>query len=164
MEYSWKMKGLARGVDPNTAEDELKRIRGKYGYLTADVIVKESESKKAILHNCFIWNNSEAAARYRIHQARILLNNIQVNVITDGEISKIEVYEIVSRKEGYRHIETFDFNDVQQIRLRVAREIEALQKKLSNYSEFARVVNYLNSAVDELNNFQEKSVIESVNY
>lgn len=63
-------------LDAERAYLELERIRQKHGALLSENIVKESKSKKAILHNVFEWNDSLAAHQYRLRQAGNLVRSV----------------------------------------------------------------------------------------
>jgi len=78
--YTWKMKGLAKKVDPSIAANELQRIQNIYGSITPEILVKEAKKRNCPLHKIFEWNDTKAAENYRLQQARILLNNIQVTI------------------------------------------------------------------------------------
>jgi hypothetical protein len=114
--FNWKMKGLAKGVDPSVAADELQRLQKKHGELTPEVIVKEAFNKRSPLHPIFEWDNDKAAYNYRLQQARVLLNNIEVKIISDNEPRSVSVYEVTSANEGYKRIDTFTPDDINYIR------------------------------------------------
>jgi hypothetical protein len=149
--YSWKLKGLARKVNPSIAANELKRIQSLYGVLTPEILVTHAENPECPLHPIFEWNDNVAAYNYRLQQARILLNNIQVTVISDGEPKKISVYEVVSKKEGYKSIDTFTCTDIDFIRTSTIQQLTILKDKLKLYKEFDRVVIHINEAIEVIN-------------
>ena len=76
MVYRWKVEKYQ--VDAQSAGEELQRIEQKYGGLRPYEIVTESRPETAPLHSCFLWDEREAAERYRLEQARELLRNIVV--------------------------------------------------------------------------------------
>ena len=144
--YSWKLKGLAKGVNPEDALNELNRIQDLHGSITPEIIVSESSNLKAILHNCFEWDNKKAAFNHRLQQARILLNNIQVNVITDGESKQISVFEVTSYKEGYKSIDTLNTDDIEYIKMTTKRQLDILVVKLARYEDFKNTSNLIKVA------------------
>jgi hypothetical protein len=148
--YTWKMPGLAKKVDPGEAANELHRLQDIYGRLTPEIIVKESENKDALLHNIFEWDNSKAAYNYRIQQARILLNNIKVTIISDGEPKEIDVYEVTSISERYKSIDTFTDEDVEYVKAGILKSLKQLKDKLKTYKEFDKVVFYIDQAINEV--------------
>lgn len=46
--------------------------------LTPENIVDEAENKDSPLHDFFEWDNLEAGKKYRLYQARILVNEVKV--------------------------------------------------------------------------------------
>jgi hypothetical protein len=148
--FSWRMKGLAKRVDPSAAGQELQRIQNVYGSITPEILVGEAKKRKSPLHNIFEWDDTKAAANYRLQQARILLNNIRVTVVTDGESKEISVYEVTSVKEGYKSIDTFTSDDIDFVRTGIERDLFYLKKKLELYKQFDKVLEYINCAIEAL--------------
>lgn len=148
--YNWKMKGLAKRVDPSIAAEELKRIQNIYGSITPEILVKEAKKRNSPLHKIFEWNDTKAAENYRLQQARILLNNIQVTIVTDNESKNISVYEVTSVKEGYKSIDTFSPDDIEYVRITIERDLFFLKKKLSLYKQFDKVLECINQAIEAL--------------
>ena len=85
---------------------ELKRIAEKHkGLLKPETIVKEAEAKDSPLHDQFTWDNDEAAEKYRIWEARHLLNICVEMIGTEEDQREMRVF--VSLREdredgGYR--------------------------------------------------------------
>jgi len=73
----WK-PGKRFSVKVEVAHHSLEMIRKKYKRLDPATIVAEAEREDHPLHRCFNWNNDEAAQRWREHQARNLINSIEV--------------------------------------------------------------------------------------
>ena len=150
MSYNWKMKGLAKGISPEDAVAELTRIQNLYGSITPDLDVKSAEDEGSVLHKFFEWDDTRAGQLWRIQQARILLNNIQVTVISDGESREISVYEVTSHKEGYQSIDTFTSENIEYVKVGIAQQLNALRNKLKLYKEFDKVLGYINQAIEAI--------------
>jgi len=150
MDYNWKIKGLAKKVDPSEAAAELRRLQKVYGIITPEIIVNESENPKAVLHPIFEWNNTRAAFNYRLQQARILLNNIQVSVVKDGDATQISVYEVTSKKDGYKSIDTFTLEDIEYVRQTILSDLNILKNKLKLYKEFDKILLLINKAIESI--------------
>lgn len=86
MIYQWNVPKYS--IDAQIAGEELERISSAHS-LTPETIVKESRSKKAVLHNMFEWDDKRAGERWREQQAADLLRNIVV-VIAKEEENKVE--------------------------------------------------------------------------
>lgn len=146
--YEWKLSSFAKGIDPNKAVKELNKIENVYGCLTPQNILEASSSEDSLFHNLFTWDDCLAANQYRLEQARRILNNISVSIISNGEQRAIPVYEVISTVEGrvYKHIDTFSPEDIAQIKERTVIELNMLRSKLSLYKQFELAI----LKVDEL--------------
>ena len=159
-QYQWKMASFAKKIDPDEAMNEIQRIENLYGKITAQTVLTAAKDKDCILHKLFEWDDSKAAERYRMAQARTLINNIEVKIISDGEERHIPVYEVVNivaeddsdEQPGrqYKHINTLTYDEVGQVKAATVRALNNLKFKLSVYRQFDKVVNHLESAIEEL--------------
>jgi hypothetical protein len=152
-QYQWKIESLAKKIDVNKAIVEIQKISEKYGVLTPENIVEAARSKKSVLHKAFEWDDSIAAEHYRLQQARTLINNIEVTIISDGEERNISVYEIIkveNEERQYKHIETLTFSEIEQVRRNTVIALNQLRFKLKIYKEFDKVQEYLKEAIELL--------------
>jgi hypothetical protein len=149
--YSWRLKGLARGVDPMLVVNELQRLQEQNGALIPELIVEEARDKGSVLHPLFEWDDKKAAQGYRLQQARILLNNIQVKVISDGEPKEISVCEVVSNNGGYKTIDTFTKDDIAFIKANTISQLTHLKNKLKFYNDFSKAIVHIEQAIECIN-------------
>lgn len=150
--YQWKMASLAKGIDADAAIAEIERIESIFGSLTAENVLTASQSPDSLLHSLFQWDDTKAAHNYRLQQARTILNNIEINIISDGESKVMSVFEIVNLGEGrvYKSIQNMNPNDVEYVKQLVKREINYLKIKLSTYNKFEETIKHLDDAVNTL--------------
>jgi len=146
--YKWKLEGLAKGVKPSRAAKELKRIENVHGKVTPEIIVNEASKVKNPLHTLFEWDDNKAAGQYRIQQARTILNNIQIEIISDGEPREISVYEVIKIGDGYKSIDTMTKEDIQFVKVSIINQLKSLRSKLELYSEFDKVLELINEAME----------------
>lgn len=148
----WKIKGLAKGLDPNVVLSELERIENVYGGLTAQSVLEAASPEDSILHVLFEWDDSEAAKQYRLQQARTILNNIEVQIIGDGEGKTISVFELVTIDSSrvYKNISSFGRNEIDQVRLQTIKSLNILKNKLNTYNGFSSVIGKLGDVIEEL--------------
>lgn len=151
--YQWRIDSFAKGIDPDLAVIELERIENVYGALTPENILEASKQEDAYLHDLFTWDNEAAAIQYRLSQARRILNNIEVKIISDGEAIQIPLYETIIKDNArvYKNIQEFTGPDAEQVRMQTIREINALKNKLSFFSQFSKASKKLDEAVTLLN-------------
>jgi hypothetical protein len=90
---------------------ELKALAANNnGVLTPDAVVARASNPKSALHDAFEWDDTEAARKYRLEQARQLIR-VCIEVIGDG-VDERKVTAFVALREdrygagGYRHIPT----------------------------------------------------------
>jgi len=79
---------------------ELERIKDQNaGQLRPDDVVSSAKDKKHPLHPYFDWKDGSAAEKWRKHQARLLINHVQITY----EINEIE--EVRPAFISIRHVE-----------------------------------------------------------
>lgn len=77
--------------------EELEDIKQK-GNLTPDRIVDRAKNSKSILHQYFDWDDTEAAEKWRLQQARQITNHIIEVVSIRGEEVEERAYFSVTAK------------------------------------------------------------------
>ena len=125
--YKWKLAGLGKGVDVALVVKELTRLQKVNRILTPEVVVCAAEDNNSILHKLFEWDDNKAAYNWRLQQARTILNNIEVTIITDGEPREIAVFEVTTRSEGYKSVDTFTNEDVDFVRASILRQLNTMR-------------------------------------
>lgn len=148
--YSWRIPGLAKKVDPGVAAKELIRIQNEYGQITPSFLVAESTDPSAPLHDCFEWNDEKAAQAHRLQQARILINNIQVVTVGDGKPRSISVYEVTSKEGGYKSLNTMNPNEIQFVIKSTKIQLEFIREKLKMFKDLESVLCHIENAIKEL--------------
>jgi hypothetical protein len=90
---------VVAGVSPAVAAE----IRQVYdicaGVEFAEQLVQAAQSPESALHNLFTWDNDEAAAEWRLEQARGLVRRVHVRVIRGETQEPIRVRAYVARRE-----------------------------------------------------------------
>ena len=66
---------LYKGVDPQKVADEILGIGDE---ATPQQIVDAARDEGTELHRCFEWNDSVAAEKYRLTQARTIVCNLVI--------------------------------------------------------------------------------------
>lgn len=85
--------------------DEILKVARKDG-LTAENIIARAEKESNPLHKFFEWDDSIAAHQHRLHQARVLINEITI-IIEDVEYPAFENVRVsISEDESERIYKT----------------------------------------------------------
>jgi hypothetical protein len=104
---------------------------------------------KSELHSCFEWNNSKAAEKYRLDQARHILGCLVITKVEycptekkEVKISQFKAYENVKTETGRAYVstpvalETPEYQE--QIFNRIRRGINDLESLADTYSEMLK--------------------------
>lgn len=152
--YTWNLESFAKGIDPNKAAKEFERIENVYGAIKPETILKASTPKGSLFHNLFEWDDTEAATKYRLQQARQIINNIQVSIISDGESRLIAAYEVVKADNSrtYKCVTSLSSDEITQVKNRTIRDLNALRQKLQVYKNFDAAIPHLDAALESIKN------------
>lgn len=150
--YSWIRSGFAKGIEPDEAIRELERIEANYGGLTPENILDASKPEDALFHSLFTWDNNQAAHKYRLQEARIILNNIEIKVVSNGSEKRIPVFEVIKNADGraYKHVESFTKEDIIQVKTESVKAFNYWKNKLSIYKDFDQVIQKIDEVISEL--------------
>jgi len=135
--------------------EALEDLCRRYGCVTPAAVVEEAMSPSSPFHDCFTWDNDVAAVEMRLHQARLLINHIEVKLTVTGkkkEPDVITVYYNVSvpdpsavgddgRKRIYQDIDVVMANDglKQQVIASAWRSLVHWREKYKQLKEFSGV-------------------------
>lgn len=151
--YKWA-SGSHHKINPKLAGEELKRIEEKYGGIEAIEVVNESRDDEAVLHECFEWNNENAAELYRETQARELIRHITISYGQEEneELEPIEIrafHSIVNDEEQRKYISTecIMSNDdyKEQLIGEAYKELQSFKKKYQDIKSLSKVFEAIES-------------------
>lgn len=87
----------------------LAKIESK-GRLTPDAVIEDASDPKSPLHPYFDWDDTVAARKWRISQARDLISSVRVEVTTDERVISTFSYvrdpSVNNEEQGYIHVAT----------------------------------------------------------
>lgn len=131
------------GVKADIVE-RIKFLEDKNGRLTPEIVVQDAKNLDSPLHEEFEWNDAKAAAKFRIEQARDLIQRVRVEVKVHEQSIRVPLYvrdpEAKSDEQGYRSI----------VRLRDERQLahEALTMEFSRAASAIERARKLSVAFD----------------
>lgn len=137
---SWKLNYFKADAEKCYAEmQELDEI-------TPENVLLAAEDEESELHKCFEWDDSIAAGKYRLSQARQIIQFLVVKTETVSE--PVRVYQITSERNVYQPTKLFlQQPDEYAILLNRAKdELKAIRKRYKQISELESVF----EAIDEL--------------
>jgi hypothetical protein len=140
---------LRDGFALNGNKDEigarLDELADEKGNLTPEDVLEDAEDESSPLHDCFEWDDTEAAHQYRLQQARYVIRAFEV-VYKDKEDDEIVVVKFVNtgdrtNSEPYRDV--FKLMSDKQHRERyvrmVLRKLKVLRMRYRNIKELADI-------------------------
>lgn len=125
-------------------QKELEKLT-RDGVIQPHDVVKAASNPKSVLHDMFTWDDSKAAAEYRLYQARQILRTY---VVTEQPGTKSTVRAFVSLKQdrqkhggGYRHIADVLSDDelYQQLLADSLDELRTFQQRYARLKELRPV-------------------------
>lgn len=137
----WKISGLYKA----DAQKVYEEIGDKS--VSPEEVLNKARNEKSELHKCFEWNDGVAAEKYRLQQARMIINLLVIKTENKDD-EPIRVFQISSEKNVYQPTRFFIQNpDEYQILLRRAKgELQAIRNRYKTLSELEAVFD----AIDNL--------------
>lgn len=153
MVYSWKT--FSYPVSAEIAGKEIEKIEKEYGKVTSDLLLQRAESEDSPLHDCFEWDDSVAAHKYRLHQATVLILNLSIEPEEAPKPVKVRAYYNVSEntKKGtfINAKSAFENPDTRDIVLkRALREFNSFREKYKNLNEFSQIFTIFDTMVSDM--------------
>ncbi len=147
--FSWK-------ADPEKVGKAIEEIaeRNK-NEVTPAQVVEEARDKRSPLHNCFDWNNKDAANKYRLHQARMLISSLVVEIAIN-EPEQVRAFiniSIPTEGNSYCSISTVVNNEakIELVIMDARRRMVSLAKQLAVFERLKEFASKLEVMAAELN-------------
>ena len=133
-------------ITDKISKDVIKtvlKVKNEKG-LTAEAVVDEARNKSSPLHSMFDWNDTEAAEKWRIQQARVLINQIKVE-INEKEYFAFENLTLEINESSNREYRTMveimsDKDMCQQMINKAYEQLLYWKAKYGIYTEFKEVL------------------------
>jgi len=152
MKYKWVSSSGVRNLKAQAVGEELERIRnGNNGKLRNADVIAAAKSNASPLYRYFDWDDTTAAAKWRLEQAGLLIRSVEVCVeISKGKSRDLRAFVSVTR-DGDRSYTSIshamsDADLREQVLADALRELQSWREKYASLSEFAKV----HTAIDSL--------------
>lgn len=134
----------------------------KHGAITSHMVLAEAQKKRSPLHQYFVWDDTEAAQKYRLIQAGELIRRIKVTYeASDEKTVRVRMFHHVTQ-EGAVDLETGEQGESQgifvtletalevtsyrdQILAECRRDMATFRQKYSAITEVAAIINAIDS-------------------
>lgn len=130
-----------------TVKEELREIaRMNKGVLKTSDVVDYARDNNTTLHKCFEWDDSLAAEKYRLEQAKLIVRVQMIDVPIDKESRTVKVREYFSLTEKRGDGEYKKLVDIiktrpyrEQLLADARNELRSFQEKYSILEELCEV-------------------------
>ena len=130
----WRVKGIYK-ADAQKVADEIGNDK-----ITPQEIIEKARDEQSELHKCFEWNDTIAAERYRLQQARNVLSMLVFKLKTEEE-QPVRIFSLTTEKSTYQPTKQFlvQADEYQDLLKRALAELETFKKKYSTLNELEEV-------------------------
>ena len=136
------------GVEPEEVARELAKVASEEGILKPASVVEAARSESSPLHPCFTWDDSVAAEKQRLHEARLLIKCIRIERPETGRTEPVYVSVRTEDARGYMRIA--DITTVDEWAGAVNRAREAVGRAVACIEDLRRVAKRLGKDADDV--------------
>lgn len=138
MTAKWKMPGLFAGAD---ADKCYREITGIGETATPEQILEFAKNPESELHKCFEWDDSIAAYRYRLQQARTVVCHLVV--VPQAQNAEPQKFRLLQKTDaGYKPTKFIYQNKTEYEKLleRAMGELRAFKQRYHNLVELEEIL------------------------
>ena len=134
MKVEWRIDGIYK-ADAQKVADEIGNDR-----ISPAEVLEKARDVNSELHKCFEWNDSIAAEKYRLQQARGILINL-VYKEKESNAEQVRTFQITSQRNVYQPTVSFlvQEDEYQNLLKRAKSELESFKKRYHTLSELQEV-------------------------
>ena len=140
MTYKWG--AIEMPVPAQTAGEFVEKLEARDGYVTAQTLLDDSRAEDAPLHNCFEWDDSKAAEKYRLRQARNIIANLVV-ISPEPAVNSRGFVTVAANRSPGRFVGIKRAMTDEGMRAQVLRnaldELQNFRRKYANLQELAEL-------------------------
>ena len=131
---TWRMPGIFK-ADAQLCYDEVSQLED----ITPENVLEKARSKDSELHRCFEWRDSVAAEKYRLQQARQVIQWFVVR--TEKTEEPIRAFQITTTTNKYQPTKLFlqQPDEYSELLKRAKMELAAIRRRFKQLSELESV-------------------------
>ena len=143
MEVEWKINGIFKA----NAQKVYEEI-GCRKVTPEDVLEQARNNENSELHKCFEWNDSIAAEKYRLTQARQIIQLLVIKPEKKEE-PQVRVFQITTETNNYQPVRLFleQPDEYKALLQRAKNELSAFKTRYKTLSELETVFNEIDKVI-----------------
>lgn len=134
VEVGWRIEGLYKA--------DAQKVFAEIGdnKITPAEVLEKARDVNSELHKCFEWDDSIAAEKYRLHQARAVLINL-VFVDKKSENESTRSFQLTTERSVYQPTICFltQEDEYQNLLRRAKSELEAFKRRYHTLTELESI-------------------------
>jgi len=92
---------MAPTAQQQSKADRIKALADKHGGITPEIVLADARKKSSPLHKHFVWDDTQAAEKYRLVQAAELIRRIKVTYeYAPEKIVSVRAYHAIAPQHG----------------------------------------------------------------
>lgn len=142
---TWRSGPCVFKADAQKVADEISSIGLS---VKPEEIVDKARDENTELHKCFEWDDTKAAERYRVYQARQIVCHLIVKEVNDEpQKQEVRFFYKTDSQEGYKPTSYIMRNKDEYHKLldRALTELKAFQRKYSTLKELDGLFDAINA-------------------
>lgn len=141
----WSIQGLHKG-DAQKCYDECQTL----SEITPESVLNKARGKKTELHKCFEWDDTVAGEKYRLIQARQIIQHFVIVTPEeeDTEPVKVRSYQVTTQKNVYEPTRVImqKPDEYKALLKRAKAELESFKQRYKTLTELEELF----EVIDEL--------------
>ena len=151
--YSWK-DGWRPKVKADVVGEVFSRIEERDGEVTSKAFLDESRSEDSPTHDLFVWDDAEAAEKYRLSQSHRIISQLQIEIIVEDVPIPESAELVISAENTVKSPAYVNVNPAGRFGVKNTKgSFVNIQKAMSD-DDMRKIV--LKNALSELNVFKNR--------
>ena len=121
-------------------KEALQQIENTEGMITASQVVRNAQDEHSPLHDLFTWDDTVAAHKWRIREARQLIRTVKIDVQMGNETIRTVAYvkdvNVPNATEGYIALGSVKRRDTTSLVASELKRIASLVHRARGIAEF----------------------------
>lgn len=149
--YEWRNGFQSQKVDAT----KVAQILEKLPEVTPAAVLESARSQKSPMHKLFTWEDTDAAHKWRLHQARQVIGALQVTYI-EGPVEPVKyMHATVRASKGDTRYNTVDEilskrDTRNQLLNEALRELSSFRRKYAMLSELANLIPFVDAEIENI--------------
>jgi hypothetical protein len=136
-------------ADAQKCADEIMEICEELESATPQQILEKARDSNTELHKCFTWDDTEAAEKWRISEARAVVRNLKIieqKPDKQTEPTAIRVFYKTDNESGYKPTKLIlkKPDEYKSLVERCRSELLAIKQKFNSISEYEEIWEMIN--------------------